>query len=252
MKLNEDKCHFLVSGNRNEHLWIKVGGELIWESSDEKLLGVTIDNNLNFNLHLKNLCKKVGAKVTALARIVKLLPFYRKRILLKTFVESQFSYCPLIWMFCSRQINRKINHIHERALRLVYDDYTVSFEELLKQDKSVSIHHRNLQYVAIEMYKVKNDLSPIIMKDIFEQKEASSCRSGCSFVRPNVSTVNKGLNSLRNFGPVVWDIMLPEKFKTCASLDEFKNAIKSWVPCNCRCRLCKNYIPGLGFTEIVN
>ena len=152
MKLNEDKCHFLVSGNRNEHLWIKVGGELIWESSDEKLLGVTIDKNLNFNLHLQNVCKKVGAKVTALARIVKLLPFYRKRILLKTFVESQFSYCPLIWMFCSRQINRKINHIHERALRLVYDDYTVSFEELLKQDKSVSIHHRNLQYVAIEMF----------------------------------------------------------------------------------------------------
>ena len=250
MKLNEEKCHFLMGGNRHEHLWVKVGGELIWESSDEKLLGVTIDKNLDFNLHLQKLCKKVGAKITALARMVKLLPFYRKRALLKTFVESQFSYCPLIWMFCSRKMNRKINHIHERALRLVYDDYTALFDELLKKDKSVSIHHRNVQNLAIEMYKVKNHLSPTIIQDIFEEKELSSCRSGSSFVRPKVSSVNKGLNSLRNFGPVVWNILLPEKLKTCASLDEFKNAIKSWIPTTCPCRLCKTYIPGLGFTEI--
>ena len=84
------------------------------------MLGVPIDKNLNFNEHLSNLCKKVSLKVTALARLDKLLPFYKKRVLLKTFIESQFSY----WMFCSRQMNRKINHIHERALRFVYDDYT--------------------------------------------------------------------------------------------------------------------------------
>ena len=97
-------------------------------------------------------------------------------MLIKSFVESQFSYCPLIWIFCSRGINRKINHIHERALRLTYDDYTASFEELLKRDKSVSIHHRNLQYLAIEMYKVKNDLAPESFKNLFEQTEALSCR----------------------------------------------------------------------------
>ena len=251
MKLNEDKCHFLISGNINEHLWVKVGDALIWESSEEKLLGITIDKKLNFNSHLKNLCKKVSAKVTALGRIVKLLPFYRKRTLLKTFIESQFSYCPLIWMFCSRRINRKINHIHERALRLVYDDYTASFDDLLKKDKTVSIHHRNIHYVAIEMYKVKNNLSPPLMRDIFEEKETSSTRSGCIFARPRVKTVNSGDCSLRNFGPVVWNNMLPDKLKACSSLIEFKNAIKSWIPKNCPCRLCKNYVPGLGFTTII-
>ena len=95
---------------------------MIWESSEEKLLGVTIDKNLNFNSHLSILCKKAGQKVTALARIAKLLPFHKRRIILKSFFESQFSHCPLVWMFCSRQMNRKINRIHERALRLVYDD----------------------------------------------------------------------------------------------------------------------------------
>ena len=164
-----------------------MGDELIWESNEEKLLGVIIDKNLNFNSHLTTLCKKVSQKVTALARIVKFLPFHRKRLLLKTFIESQFSYCPLVWMFCTRQMNRKINHIHERALRMVYDDCTSSFNELLKKDKTISIHQRNIHCVAIEMYKAKNDLSPLFMKEIFDQN--------------------------RIFGPIVWNNMLPERLR---------------------------------------
>ncbi len=250
MKLNEDKCHFIIAANTNEHLWVKVGNELIWESAEEKLLGVTIDKNLNFNSHLSILCSKVNQKVSALARVVKLLTFEKKRILLKTFIESQFSYCPLIWMFCSRKLNRKINHIHERALRLVYNDYMSSFEELLKKDKTVCIHHRNIQYVAIEMFKVIHNLSPQIIKEIFEKSEDYPFRKINKFVRPKVNTVYKGENSFRNFGPIVWDHMLPNEYKSCSSLIEFKKAIRAWIPDNCPCRLCKNYIKGLGFVTI--
>ena len=140
---------------------------MIWKSPEEKLLGVVIDKNLNFNSHLSMICKKVSRKVSALARVSRLLPFHRRREILKAFIESQFSHCPLVWMFCTRKMNRKINHVHERALRLVYNDYQSNFEELLTRDKSVSIHHRNIQQVAIELYKVKNDLSPPFMKGIF-------------------------------------------------------------------------------------
>ena len=115
MKLNQDKCHFLITGNVIEHLWAKVGDELIWESAEEKLLGVTIDKNLNFNSHLSSLCNKVGQKVTVLSRIVKLLSFHQRRIILKTFIESQFSYCTLVWMFCNIEMNKKINHVHEKG-----------------------------------------------------------------------------------------------------------------------------------------
>ena len=76
MKLNQSKCHFLTSGS-NEHLWVKVGNEMIWESQFEKLLGMTVDKDLNFNAHLKALCKKVNQKVSALARIVNILPFQK-------------------------------------------------------------------------------------------------------------------------------------------------------------------------------
>ena len=79
---------------------------------------------------------------------------------MKTFIESQFNYCPLLWMFCSRTLNNKINKLQERALRVVYKSDNLTFQQLLEKDKSFTIHERNLQKLAVEMYKVKNDISP--------------------------------------------------------------------------------------------
>ena len=248
MKLNQSKCHFLTCGTP-EHLWVRVGDEKIWESQNEKLLGMTVDKQLSFDLHLKTLCKKVNQKVSALARIVPFLPFHKRHLIMKTFIESQFSYCPLVWMYCSRTMNTKINRIHERALRLVYQDYASTFEELLMKDNSLCFHHRNIHQVAIEMYKVKNDLSPPFMKDLFNEIVRET-RSGTTFSRPNVETVKKGDRSLRSFGPIVWNTMLPDDLKICKSLDSFKNSIKSWKPDNCPCELCKVYVQGLGYTVL--
>ena len=147
-------------------------------------------------------------------------------------------------------MNRKINYIHERALRLVYEDYVSPFKELLIKDRSVTIHHKNIQYVAIEMYKIINDLSSSIMKEIFKISGLSSNRSGMIFQREKVNTVYKGQNSLRIFGPIVWNVMLPEKFKSCTTLADFKKSIKTWVPNNCPCRLCKPFVQGLGFAQV--
>ena len=165
---------------------------------------------------------------------------------MKAFIESQFSYCPLIWMFCSRKMNNKINYIHQRALRLVYDDYETSFQDLLKKDNSVSIHHRNIQKVAIEMFKVKNNLCPDIMQNLFIQV-SSRTRANATFHRPCVNSVHNGEQTLSSFGPIVWDTMVPENIKQSSSLIEFKKNIRKWVPENCKCRLCTEYIPELGF-----
>ena len=87
---------------------------------------------------------------------------YQRRLLLKSFVETQFGYCLLVWMFHGREINRKINHIHERSIRIVYREYNSSFKNLLKKDNSLCIHHRNIQSLA-----VKEHLSNAILSDIF-------------------------------------------------------------------------------------
>ena len=87
---------------------------------------------------------------------------------MKSFVASQFGYCPLIWMFHSRCLNNKMNSIHERALRITYQDRISTFQELL--NTSVSIHHRNLQALATEMFKNHRCLSPNILREILRPK----------------------------------------------------------------------------------
>ena len=95
-----------------------------------------------------------------------------RRHLMKAFVTSQFSYCPLIWMFHSRNLNNKINQIHEQALRLVYQN-SLSFSELLNLDNSLTVQQKNLQRLVTEIYKVKNGIAPEIKKEIFELQNPS-------------------------------------------------------------------------------
>ena len=148
MKSNDDKCHLIV-GDTNKNCssigYIYMGNELIESEETVELLGVTIDNKLNFNEHVRNLIKKGNQKLCALARISKFLCEDKLKLIMRTFIESQFNYCPLIWMFHSRILNEKINKLHERALRLVYKDDTLTFQQLLQKDNSVTIHERNNQ-----------------------------------------------------------------------------------------------------------
>ena len=248
MKLNSDKCHLLISGFKHQCHWVKIGDFKVWESWHEKLLGIDIDNDLKFSLHVSNICKKAHAKLSALGRISRFIPFEQRRILFKSFVESQFAYCPLVWMFHDRQINNKINRLHERALRMVYKDDVSSFEDLLEKDGDDSIHHRNLQSLAIELFKFNKGWSVGIMNDLFSKREYHGpiLRKTIELEVPSVNTVYKGDDSLRHLGPLIWQIV-PAHLKASFSLTEFKEGIKNWVPRECPCRLCKEFVPGLGY-----
>ena len=118
---------------------------VINNSNEEKILGMKIDTRLSFESHVSSLCKQASQKLHALARIVNYMDLSKRKCLMKAFVTSQFNYCPLIWMFHSRELNYCINRIHERVLRLVYQDNSFSFPELLEKDNCVTTHQRNLQ-----------------------------------------------------------------------------------------------------------
>ena len=133
-------------------------------------------------------------------------------------------------------------------------DENSSFDELLQRDGSVTIHHRNLQFLAIEIFKTIKDLSPSFMKDIFTKNKSAysknvsvNTRTKSMFYNSsNPKTVNYGLETLRSLRPKVWD-MVPNQVKNCSSLSAFKSEIKKWIPRNCPCRICKTYVPQLGY-----
>ena len=129
-KANPDKYHLLIN-NTKESFQIKIGNETVSNSKYEKMLGVKKDHELNFNEHVSSLCKKASQKLNVLSRIASSMTFDQRRLVLNSFITSHFSYCPIVWMVHSRKLNERINHIHERALRIVYKDFNSSFQDYL-------------------------------------------------------------------------------------------------------------------------
>ena len=246
MKSNPDKCHLIVSSN--ESINLKIGDFRTANSKREKLLGVCFDSELKFDYHISEICKKASRKINALARIAPFMSINKRRTLMNAFFTSQFNYCPLIWMFHSHANNNKINRLHERCLRIIYNDKTTSFEDLLEKDSSVSIHDRNLQVLATEMFKVTKNLSPPQMHDVFQMKNEPhyNLRYNSLFNRPLVRSVYNGTESASFLGPKIWDL-LPNEFKEMENLESFKRAIKKWKPEKCPCRICRRYLPNVGF-----
>ena len=222
MKLSQDKCHFLLSGHKHEVMFAKIGHSKNWENCTQKLLGIIIDRNLKFDEYVLTQFKKAGRKIKALAPPVARL--------MKPFIESQFAYCPLIWMFCQRSSNTRINHLHERVLRIVYDDNESTFEDLLKNDNSASFHHKNIRLLGIELYKVKNNLSTHLMSEIFNLRNIDyNLRSQTDFKQGPVNTVNYGLKSLSYLAAKILNI-IPLEIRNSGSLTEFITNVKSWIP----------------------
>ena len=140
------------------------------ESDREKLLDVKFDSQLRFDQHITDLCRTASRKIHALARVTLFMNLSNRRLLLYSFFTTKVKYCPLIWMCHSRKSSRKTNRLDERCLRTIYNNKQSSFNELLEKDGSVSIHERNLQVLATEMYKISNGLSTPLIKDIFPTK----------------------------------------------------------------------------------
>ena len=188
-----------------------IDGLPIDSSKTEVLIGITIHHELKFDDHVNPLCKKASLKLNTLARIAPFMNVCKKRIIMKSFTESQFGYCPLIWMFHSRGLNNKINRIHERALRITYDDKSSSYRELLTNDSSVTIHHRNTRALAIGIYKLMQGISPPLLNEVFVPRQCNCELRGNNFLeRRRVKSVRYGTESISSLAPKIWEILSNE------------------------------------------
>ena len=130
-------------------------------------------------------------------------------------------------MFHGCIINNKINRLHERCLRLLYGDKTSSFEKLLEQDKSVTIHTRNRQILATEMFKVYRNISTAIFIEIFHRLDINyNLGINSDFAMPNIRPVFRGRESISYLGPKIWDIV-PLELEELTGVVTFKKVLKS-------------------------
>ena len=143
MKANPEKFYVIFSSNTQREICF--ANASIASSPSEKLFGITLDSELKFEKLINKICNIVNKRLNAIHRIGSHMSLGKRKRLLRTFIESGFSYCPLIWMFHSRTLNNKINRLHEKALRDVYDDCKSKFDKVLEKDGFLSIPHINIQ-----------------------------------------------------------------------------------------------------------
>ena len=247
MKLNENTCHLMISGGKSNEVSLKTGDANVKESKEEKLLGIIFDQTLSFKQHVKTFYKKASQKLHALARISCYMDTEKLKQVMQAFILSYCSYSPLIWMFYDRTLSHRINHIHERALRVAYTDYQTDVRTLLEQRNFVSIHVKNLQIFMTEMYKARSGLSPPSMKDIFAERNTGyNLRHGNDTQLPKVHTGTYGIETISFLGNRLWST-LPNIIKQASTLSIFKSHIKCRKGENCNCRLCKIYITQVGY-----
>ena len=150
-------------------------------------------------------------------------------------------------MYCQRKSNNLINRIHEKALRIAYNDYLSDFKVLLEKDNSVTIHQRNIQALTLEVYKTLNDLNPDFMKEIFYLKQHDYPTRNQQIVYPNPRTVSYGLETFGYKASQIWS-KIPNEIQA-TDVPTFKNYISKQSENICNCNLCKPYIAGLGYIQ---
>ena len=162
--------------------------------------------------------------------------FKEKEILLNSFFHSNFNYCPIVWQLCSAKSVKKIEEIQERALRILYNDFSSDYESLLNKSGKSTMEVKRLSTLALEVFKTLNDMNPEYMKEIFH-KTAFWTHRPVNVEVNEYHTTKYGNKSLRCLGSHIWN-SLPNQIKRETYYSKFKEFINDWFDMKCKCNLC--------------
>ena len=177
----------------------------ISNSKCEKLLSIHIANKLAFKPHVRSLCKKAGQKLNAFARIACSLKFDLRKLLLNTFIASQFSYATVVWMFRNLKLNNNINSIHEKALIIIYKTIIQRFKNFLQKtvpSKLMTVIYRDY---LLKYWKLKWSLLPKTWMKFLTLKNLHILwEMNWDFKSWNIRTVKHGIKTAAFFGFRIW------------------------------------------------
>ena len=199
-----------------------------------------INNKLNFNHHINNICKSASNQLNALIRLKHILGLEERKVLVNTFVMSNFNYCSVVWNFSSAQSLNKIENLQKRTLRFLLNDYDSTYEDLLEKSDYPNMNLRRQRTLCIEIYKTLNILNPSYMNDIFKLRNTDRLtreKYELNLEIPKSNQATFRTRSLRSYDPKVWNAV-PYHIKTSYNLNSFKAIIKCWDGNHCTCRVC--------------
>ena len=227
---NPDKFQSIIwSRHRIVEFDISLDGHAITRGNTLKMLGVTLDDKLNFNEHVRNMCQTAPCQINALKRISNFLNEQCRMHVYKSFISANFNYCPIVWLFCGKINLKKLEKLQERALATVYCDKSLAYEDMLKKSSQLCIRLNLIRLLAIEMFKCMNGLNPLYIKDMFSGKDSSyNLRDNRRLMQPKSNTKRYGYKSFKYLGSKVWNC-LPPCVKNVNDLNLFKKNIYIYI-----------------------
>ena len=238
MCANPNKCQSLILGHHGwQDIVFNFEGVQVVPEECVTLLGVNIDCQLNFDIHISEICKKGAKQINVLGRLSRLLDTQSKLVIYRCFIMSLFNYCTSVWFFCSKSSSLKLEKIQERALRFVFNDKCSSYDDLMKKADAVPVRLYLMSVRLLDVFKIVKGYAPLYLSDIFRDKNVNyELRDGNILDVPRFNKVMHGHYSLGYMGAKMWN-HLPTHFKTTESINGFKNKLKTWYGCDCG--LCK-------------
>ena len=205
---------------------VYVEGTEIEFQSEIDVLGVCIDDGMNFNSHVNNVCKKAGKQVSALQSLTGVLDQKSRMALYQSFVMANCDYCPLVWFFTSGSSISKLEKIQERALRFVLK-YSVScYDELISKAKVDAFRVRAVKKMATEVFKMLNHISPGYFENNFQKaSNPYNLRDNNKLVHPMKLTTSHGIKPIQYYGAHLWN-SLPADIRSAVSISQFKGLIR--------------------------
>ena len=227
---NQDKFQGMIMGKNNvTTTQLDVYGSKIECVDSMKLLGVTVDKQLNFKLHVSEICVKAARQLNVLRRLSKYLNLPSKLSIYKSFISSTFDYSPVAWIFCGKTNSSKLDKLNERAIRIVYNDYVSTYEKLLRDANALSLSMLRLKYMIIEVYKCINELNPEYMNKMFSVKDTKYDLRDASIAHQQIfQTITFGYRSFSYYGSKLWN-SLPLYLKRIDDFQAFKRELHNWL-----------------------
>ena len=206
LQANPGKFQFMILGKKKRNsVKLIINSTENEETKKVVLLGITIDNLLTFNEHIDNLCRTANYKLHALRRIRKYLSLEEAKLLCNAFINSQFNYAPLVWMFCRKKQYLKIQKTHHKVLKVIYNS-NKNYDELLRDNNEFSIHQRHLRALICEVFNSLSNLNPEFMWSYFVFKNITyNIRNGPLLRLPSAKSSSYGINSVLFRACLLWN-----------------------------------------------
>ena len=216
----------LLKGNKQaSDFRVTIQGQQIEFSKSITTLGICIDENLTFDEHVNNICLKASRQISALQRLTGLLDMPSRKAIYNSFIVSNFNYCPLVYYFTSRESINKMQKIQERALRFVLKDSVSDYDTLLTKCGIDSFRISSLKSMAVEIYKILNDMSPEYLSLFSKSSIPYSLRDNNKLIQQKMRTTTFGIKSFSYYGAHLWN-SLPVDIKSAVTLGNFKTLVK--------------------------